>query len=249
MESLETFVGRLPHFDSLSSAEQIDYLVYYILIIEKKEGGAKAKEIEGCFSSLHIPAYSNINAYLGKFSKKSKHQKFIKRGTQYLLERRRKLSIDQEVGEVQIPKPTNDLFPMSLFQDTRGYLEKIAKQACICYDVGLYDASLVMTRKLIETLIIECFEKHQIESKIKGPDDHFFFLSDLIVKFQSENSWSISRNTASSLPQIKKYGDLSAHNRRFSAKKADLDKIKDDLRIVIDDLLHLIDFSKKGNVA
>ena len=174
METLESFVDRFPNFLKLNSSEQIDYFVYYILIIQKQEG-VKAKEVESCFRSLHIPPYSNVNAYLGRFSKRNKSQKFIKNGASYLLERNRKLDIDLEIGKVQTPKPTNDLFPISLLENTRGYLEKIAAQACICYDLGLYDASLVMTRKLIETLIIECYEKYGIESRIKGHDGHYFF--------------------------------------------------------------------------
>jgi hypothetical protein len=41
---------------------------------------------------------------------------------------------------------------------------------------------------------------------------------------------------------IKKIGDLSAHNRRYTAKKQDIEKIKDDIRIVIEELTHLIDY-------
>ena len=37
-------------------------------------------------------------------------------------------------------------------------------------------------------------------------------------------------------------GDLSAHNRRYIARKIDLDKLKDDLRIVLEELIHIIDY-------
>jgi len=37
-------------------------------------------------------------------------------------------------------------------------------------------------------------------------------------------------------------GDLSAHNRRYIARKNDLDKLKDDLRIVLEELIHIIDY-------
>lgn len=76
-----------------------------------------------------------------------------------------------------------------------------------------------MMRKLIETLIIELFEFEGISEKIKNKDGYFLYLSDLIDKLQSEKKWNLSRNTQQSLPNIKKYGDLSAHNRRFSSKK------------------------------
>ena len=37
-------------------------------------------------------------------------------------------------------------------------------------------------------------------------------------------------------------GDLSAHNRRYFSKKPDVDKLKDDLRIVVEELIHIIDY-------
>ncbi|GAA0743138.1 hypothetical protein [Gaetbulibacter jejuensis] len=135
------------------------------------------------------------------------------------------------------------LFPLELLSNTRGYIINIGNQASLCYQSGLYDASLVMIRKLLETLIIECFEFNSISNKIKNKDNYFFYLGDLIDLFVKEPKWSLSRNTINSLPKIKKLGDLSAHNRRFSAKKHDLDKISEDLRIVIEELIHLIDYS------
>lgn len=37
-------------------------------------------------------------------------------------------------------------------------------------------------------------------------------------------------------------GDQSAHNRQYFAQSSDIEKIKDDLRIVLDELVHLIDY-------
>ena len=159
-----------------------------------------------------------------------------------------KFNVPEPFSKTETPKASDNLFPLDILQSTRGYVLKIGEQACVCYDIGLFDASLVMVRKLIETLIIECYERHGIASKIKDKDDMFFALGDLIGHFLKETEWTLSRNTINSLPRIKKYGDLSAHNRRYSAKKSDLDKINDDLRIVLEDLVHIIDYPnwKKG---
>ncbi|RZJ91852.1 MAG: DUF4145 domain-containing protein [Hymenobacter sp.] len=122
---------------------------------------------------------------------------------------------------------------MALLTNTRGYIERVAEQAVKSYDVGLYDASCVMVRKLLEILIIELFEKNKIDSKIKNTAGDFFYLSDLISVLNNETAWNIGRNAKKGLAEIKKLGDMSAHNRRFTAKKSDLDKVKEDLRIVI----------------
>jgi len=135
-----------------------------------------------------------------------------------------------------------ELFPLEIVENTRGYIENIGKQIILCYNHKLFDACLVMIRKLIETLIIECFEKHKLESVIKDNDSNYFYLGELIEKFKQENSWTLTRNTKQALPNIKKYGDLSAHNRRFCAKRNDIDSLKDDLRIVIEELINIINF-------
>lgn len=99
-----------------------------------------------------------------------------------------------------------------------------------------------MTRKLLEGLIIEAFERHNISNKLKNSSDNFYYLSDLIEIFKTETTWNIGRNAKNSLPSLKKMGDLSAHNRRYIARKIDLDKLKDDLRIVLEELIHIIDY-------
>lgn len=240
MKEIEVFINKIENFSDLSSGELIDFFVYY-LQIEKKVENVCVKDILNCFSLLHLQPYSNVSAYLNKWSS-GKYAKFLRSKNGYSLTRNRKIEIDKIVGKVLPVIPSDDLFPFVLIKNTRGYIEIIAKQALICYDKCLYDACLVMVRKLIETLIIECFERHGIEAKIKGKDGHFFFLSDLVGKILNENKWTLGRNTKNSLPKIKKITDLSAHNRRFIAKKPDIDKIQDELRTIIQELIHIIDY-------
>jgi hypothetical protein len=140
--------------------------------------------------------------------------------------------------------PTDDLFPLELIRGTRGYIEEVAEQACGSYDQGWYDASAVMCRRLLETLIIETFEAYKIEDKIKNSDGNFHYLSVLIPTLLNEGTWSIGRNAKKVLPLLKDLGDQSAHNRRYLAKKNDIDAIKRDLRIVIEELLHLSKLKK-----
>lgn len=148
--------------------------------------------------------------------------------------------------EIQISESTltDDFFPFALIEDTRGYLVNVGKQAILCYQNGLFDACLVMTRKLLETLIIECFEKHDLVEEIKNSEGNYFYLSDLISQLLKQSKWTVGRNTQQSLPRIKKFADLSAHNRRFNAKRTDIDSMKDDLRIVIEELIHIAELKK-----
>lgn len=131
------------------------------------------------------------------------------------------------------------VIPMSVVRGTRGYIEKVANQANGCYANGWYDSCAVMIRRLVETLIIEAFEAHQLATKIKGTTDDFLYLSDLISATLGETSWNLGRNTKKALPRLKDIGDKSAHSRRFIAHQADIDKVIGDLRVVVQELVYL----------
>lgn len=241
--TLDTFVQRINDFDTFTASSKIDYFVYYHTVVKENEG-AIAKDIEAYFDELKTTKYSNISQYLKNNTKKAKGKtpKFILQKGTYYLERSKKSEIDSLMNVPQAVVPTNNYFPLELFDNTRGYLTIISEQAAACYDQGIYDACSVMTRKLLEVLIIEAFERHNISAKVKNSSDNFYYLSDLIEIFRAETMWNISRNAKNSLPSLKKIGDLSAHNRRYIARKNDLDKLKDDLRIVLEELIHIIDY-------
>ena len=136
------------------------------------------------------------------------------------------------------------VLPQSLFNSTRGYLQKIVYQINTSYEHTCYDACSVMIRRLIEVLIIETYEHNHIESKIKNPKGEFFFLDDLIDRYLSEPSWNPSRIAPRGLKQVKILGDLSAHGRRYNATRNDIDKCIQDLRIIAEELLYLSGLKK-----
>ena len=122
------------------------------------------------------------------------------------------------------------------------YLKQIAEEMIRCYDSGHYNATLVLMRKLVETLIIECFEKYGVDADIKDGAGVFYYLSDLIPKYLSATKWNASRNIKKSLESVKKYGDLSAHNRRFLAKKSDIDAFQFELRQALQEIVLTINY-------
>lgn len=128
---------------------------------------------------------------------------------------------------------------MSIVRGTRGYIERISTQANGAYERGWYDACAVMIRRLLETLLIEAFEAHEISSTIKTSQGDFVFLRDMIDATLKEPSWNLGRNCKSAMPRLKDVGDKSAHSRRFVAQRGDLDKLLPDVRVVIQELVYL----------
>jgi hypothetical protein len=137
------------------------------------------------------------------------------------------------------PSAEEPVIYFSLVRNTRGYLERLVHQINGAYSNGWYDASAVMIRRLVETLIIEVFERHGIASKIQNSAGDFLYLRDLISMLVNDKTWNLSRNAKAALPRLKDVGDMSAHSRRFIAQRQDIDRLISDLRVVIQELVSL----------
>jgi hypothetical protein len=128
---------------------------------------------------------------------------------------------------------------MAMVRGTRGYIERVAHQANGNYANGWYDACAVMLRRLLETLIIECYETHKIEDRIKDQSGNYLFLKDLVDRALAEQTWTLGRSVRSVLPKLKELGDKAAHNRRYNTHREDIDKILKELRDTTQELLVL----------
>jgi hypothetical protein len=131
------------------------------------------------------------------------------------------------------------VLPTDLFENARGYIKKVALQLNASYLYCLFDCCAVMCRRLLETLIIETYEALNRADEIKDRDGHYLMFSGLLAYIEKDKNIHMGRNALNGLKSFKKLGDLSAHNRRFNARKTDIDQVKSDLRISCEELLHL----------
>jgi hypothetical protein len=155
---------------------------------------------------------------------------------------RSRLELDTVYGFALKPKSlslTDSVLPFDLFRNTRNYVERVVEQINKSYDAELWDCSAVMCRRLLETLIIETYEKAGRASEIKNNDGHFLMLNGLVTFLEKDSLLHLGRNAIKGLKDFKQLGDLSAHNRRFNARRDDIDRIRDGLRVASEELLHL----------
>lgn len=134
---------------------------------------------------------------------------------------------------------SSSVVDVGLFSGTRAYIEKVVAQLNASYDGALYDCCAVMCRRLLETLIIEVYESRGEADKLKIASGHFHMFSGLKDIIESDQNITLSRNTLQGLNDFKKLGDLSAHSRRFNARKNDIDKNVAGIRVAGEELLHL----------
>jgi hypothetical protein len=134
---------------------------------------------------------------------------------------------------------TQQVLPFSIVRGTRGYIERVVNQINGCYENGWYDACAVMVRRVLETLIVESFEKHGIAAKINNVQGDFLYLRDLIDVCLREPSWNLTRNCKQAMPRLKDIGDKSAHSRRYIVHRGDIDPLLSDIRLVMQELVYL----------
>ncbi len=179
---------------------------------------------------------------LGEAISKSGHA--IRSADLFRIKPTSRATVEKWVSAVLIPSPpqadqASGYLPEAVWVGTFSYIEKIARQVNGCYEFGLYDGASVLARRIIETLLIECYEHLKIESKIKNSDGNYPMLRELINGAVDHGHLSLGRDTKRALTEIKTIGDRSAHNRRYTAGKADLDGIRGGVRLAVEELLHI----------
>lgn len=153
---------------------------------------------------------------------------------------RRALSEEHGARAGSRPIPISSaVLPRELFVGTRGYIEKVVAQLNASYEYSLFDCCAVMCRRLLETLIIEVYEGARRAEEIKDHDGHFLMFDGLLKHLENDGSFNLGRNASRGLKDFKRLGDQSAHNRRFNARKNDIDRVRDGLRAAAEELVHL----------
>ena len=147
----------------------------------------------------------------------------------------------EKVSNVELK---NGYLPEEVWMNTRGYLEKIAYQVNGCFQYGFYDSASVMMRRMIETLLIESYESQSIQNRIKDNNGEYLMLSGIVKDAVDRNGLTLGRETKRVLQEIKIMGDRAAHNRRYNAVKADLEKVRVGVRLLVDELIQLAELKR-----
>lgn len=224
--------------DKISSTDRLVALLWYFSLENptfSMPPSELCKEIESAGYGKQ-----NVSRAKSQLKKDRRTVKFGASGYRISIKARDQLRTDYSKFLKVIPaKQTDSVFPEEIFKKARGYTIKVVRQLNASYHYGLFDCTAVMCRRLLETLIIESYEHAGKEASIKGPDGNFLMFSGLIACAENDSVIALSRNGLKGLKSFKTLGDLSAHNRRFNARKNDIDRIRDGLRVACEELLHL----------
>lgn len=139
------------------------------------------------------------------------------------------------VNHVQTSE-SSSVIPLDFVKGTRVYIEQMVRQINGCYDYGFYDATCVLLRRLLESLIIETYIYKKQANKVKN-GTVFKYLDKLITLISNDPNIILSRNAPKNMQFIKDVGDTAAHDRTYITPKEDIDDNKQKIRRIINEML------------
>jgi DNA-binding Lrp family transcriptional regulator len=231
------FMLKLAQLDITNSERAIAYI--WRVGLEDHSQGVGIGAIADVFESAGYPKQNQtrLKSAIAKDSRTTKSKDGIFRIN---IKSRAKLDdVYLSILDSRPIRPSNSVLPAEMYKGSRTYVEKVVAQLNASYEFGTYDCCAVMCRRLLETLIIEVYEAKGDIQRLKQADGNFFMFSGLKSVIENDMNISLSRNTRQGLNDFKRLGDLSAHSRRFNARKDDIDRIADGLRVASEELLHL----------
>lgn len=154
---------------------------------------------------------------------------------------RRLEELDQDYSEllgVRKVEVSGAVLPPETVAGTRAYLEQLVYQINGSYDFGFYDASAVLCRRLMESLIIEVYVSRSRHREIQQ-NGVFRQLEALLAHIKRDGSISLARGSAKTMDEIKQLGDTAAHDRTYVTHQSDIDDLRSRYRRLISELLAL----------
>ena len=148
--------------------EKVKYLAFYY---HKKEGKVEftKNDIAKWFDERHL-SQPNMSRLTTKIRESSSFIKGENKGSYKL----HALVLDELQTEYpgvhsESEEVVSDdtVLPKPLYENTRGFIESLAKQINASFEYNIYDGAAVLMRRLLEILLILSYENLNIESEIQ----------------------------------------------------------------------------------
>lgn len=221
-----------------SDFSEIDKAIVALWAINGEGPGIQVAQIASILEASGAPKINRSRLKL----KLEKDRRAVKNGGNFRISPRKLPEVIEVSKKFLIPVRPDDpksAIDSSIFDHAPGYVKNIVEQINVSYSNACYDCAAVMIRRLTETMIIDAFENRNSLHEVTDANGDIYSMTPLIKKLSSTNVFSISRQTKQAVPHLKDIGDWSAHNRRYRARKSDLDAAARHLRLVASDLLHV----------
>lgn len=130
----------------------------------------------------------------------------------------------------------SELIDEDKFCGKRQYLTTLIKQINHSYANNCYDAASVLMRRLFEVLLILSYQNMGIDDEIRDSSNKGYLLLDGIVSNAKNNQTLKLSRIKNEFDTFRKIGNFSAHSITYTAGKKDIDDIKINFRVMLEEL-------------
>jgi hypothetical protein len=231
-------------YDLVSKTEidKVAYLAFYHLKIQSHDSFT-ISDINDWFTKLH---YSIPNS--SRLRKKIRASSIFIRGItpdSISLHARQIKKFDLEI--LDLSKITREvisdgsILPDTLLEYKRAYIQKFGKQINASYSKNIFDGCAVLMRRMVEICLIHTYENLGIESQIKSGPDKYKDLKEIIKDARTNTDINLTSKSKACLDEFRILGNLSAHQLYYNCKIEEINNVKLNFRILIEEL-----FNKSG---
>lgn len=122
------------------------------------------------------------------------------------------------------------------FAGKRRYLDQLIYQINHSYANNCYDATAVLMRRLFEVLLVLSYQNFGIDDQIKDSAGNGYVMLDGMVKNAKNNQTLKISRIKNEFDTFRMVGNFSAHNITYTAGKKDIDDIKINYRVMLEEL-------------
>ncbi len=135
----------------------------------------------------------------------------------------------------------SELLEETKFCGKRNYLDRLIKQINHTYKNNCFDATAVLMRRLFEILLVLTYQNLGIDDEIKEASGTGYVMLERIVSNVKNNQTIKLSRIKNEFDSFRIVGNFSAHNITYTAGKKDIDDIKWNFRVMLEEL-----YSKAG---
>jgi hypothetical protein len=230
-----------------SEIDKVEHLAFYFQE-NKEQPEFTIKDMSSILVALGF-AQPNLTRLKGKIQKSASFVKGAKKDFFRLSVKRVSglRAIYPSLSESEEIISDDSLLPEVLLKETnRSYLIKAAQQINAAYENNLFDACALMMRRLLEILLIQCFESKGISEQIQDDDGAYQNLKTLINKAKSSSEIGLSSEAKKDIHSFRELGNLSAHRVMYNCRRDDIRTLRVEYRAVIEELLYAANLAERN---
>lgn len=149
-------------------------------------------------------------------------------------------AIDLEFGQSWEDSVTiisnSELIDETKFCGKRNYLDRLIQQINSSYSNHCYDACAILMRRLFEVILILSYQHLGIDDQIKDKSGNGYLMLGGIVSNAKNNLMLKLSRIKKEFDTFRLVGNFSAHNITYTAGKKDIDDIRINYRVMLEEL-------------